>query len=89
MIIKLLIMLGLIKLSENDVKPLTSTLIYVVVIGTLSILTTTILDWNSFLMKAGLAFILTFVYFWLLNKSRETFWWWLVMPIGLVAIILI
>lgn len=92
-IINLAILLSLIKALDSSENPLLCTVIYsfaFISIRIISYLFYSTIITDKFLMSlliaAGVQFVLSFVYFFLLNKSKGSFWWWLILPFGIFTL---
>lgn len=83
MYVKILVLLGLIKLLEATDSPILCAGIYAVVAAIFAGLATT--EISKVLLVGLVGFILSLIYFWLLKKTRFSWVWWIVM-IGGVAI---
>jgi len=75
-IFKILVLIGLIKLLQSTESPLLCAGIYAVVAAIFTGLTTT--DFSKVLLIALIGFLLSLLYFWLLQRTRHSWIWWLV-----------
>jgi len=80
MYVKIIVLLGLIKLLESTESPTLCAGIYAIVAAVFAGLALT--EASSVLFVAIVAFILSFIYFWLLRKTRFSWVWWIVMICG-------
>jgi len=79
-IIKIVLLIGLVKLLEATDKPLVCATVYTVAVGFLGIaLSYGNLNLGAVAISLGIAFILSFIYFWLLQKTEGSIFWWIIM----------
>lgn len=83
MIFKILILLGLIKLLDVTDSPLTCATVYVVAAGLIRLaLSTGSVNGTTLALGLTISFLSAFVYFWLLQKTEGSIFWWLIMLSG-------
>jgi hypothetical protein len=79
-IIKIVLLLGLIKLLEATDKPLVCATVYVIVAGFISLaLSVGSINWGGLMIGLAISFVSAFVYFWLLQKTEGSIFWWIIM----------
>jgi hypothetical protein len=86
MYVKIIVLLGLIKLLDATESPLLCAGLYAIVAAIFAGLTAT--DASRVILAGLVGFILSYIYFWLLKKTRFSWLWWIIaiggMFIGLV-----
>ena len=81
MIVNILILLGLVKLLDVTESPLTCVMIYVPVIFILGLLFGG--DFTELIFSVIIGGAFAYLYFWLLQKYRDTgILWWMILIIG-------
>ncbi len=69
---KILILLGLIKLLDQETSPLVCSAVYTAVSLMLTLLSTTNIEITQLLLNVILSFASSFIYFWILKKLQGT-----------------
>lgn len=82
MFVKILVLLGLIKLLDSTENPYLCAGIYAFVAAIFAGMVST--EASQVLIAAIVGFLLSFVYFWLLIKTKFSWVWWVIMVGGVV-----
>lgn len=82
-ILKLAILIVLIKLLSTYGKPWLMALIYTIVSLLLVLVTGAATNTDRIPLFILIAYLMSFVYFWLLYKTEETFWYWIILLGGI------
>lgn len=80
------VLIALVMILRVYKKPWVLALFYSVFGGAWALLTLSKIDSEDIvatLIAMVILYITSFIYFWLLNKFEETFWYWLILVIGL------
>jgi len=81
--IKLLILIGLVKLLDLTENPWLCATLYAIAIFSFVAFSANP-NWVSILIITAVSFVASFIYFYLLNRTKETCIYWLILMLGLV-----
>jgi hypothetical protein len=82
-LLKIIILIALIKLLQSIGKPWLIALIYTVLSFILVLVSGQQLNSDKIPLYLLIAYAMSFVYFWLLQRTEETFWYWIILLGGI------
>lgn len=87
--IDILVLIALIKLLLASHSPKLCAGLYAITVVIINLSVSTSFDIANFSIIALIAFIFSYIYFWLLDKFEESGWWWGVLVGGIVVGVII
>jgi hypothetical protein len=72
MVVSLLVLIGLVKFLQMSQSPLSCAVIYAII--------TFLFSFS--LITVAIAFVLSFIYFWLLHRFENSVLWWVILIVG-------